>query len=85
LAQQQGKLLLPCSAQEWCQTALFPVGIDIFPLTPDIAFRAVHLSPIHRDPFDRIIMATALEYQAKLVSVDRMIILYPELLNCLLQ
>ena len=79
LAEQRGRLLLPCDVNQWFQEALAPSGISVFPLTPAIASGAVNLSPIHRDPFDRIIMATAIEYQAKLASIDGYFRQYPEL------
>jgi hypothetical protein len=63
----------------WFQDALTPARIEIFPLTPDIATCAVNLSPIHRDPFDRLIIATALTYQANLASVDGVFSQYSEL------
>jgi PIN domain nuclease of toxin-antitoxin system len=44
-----------------------------------MAARAVELSPVHQDPFDRLIIATALEYEAKLASVDNLFARYPEL------
>ena len=34
---------------------------------------------LHKDPCDRLIMATALEYGAKLASIDRLFSRYPEL------
>jgi PIN domain nuclease of toxin-antitoxin system len=55
------------------------VGIELFPMTEVIAARAVELSPIHKDPFDRLIIATALVYEAKLASVDSLFDRYPEL------
>jgi PIN domain nuclease of toxin-antitoxin system len=79
LAQQRGRLELPCLANEWFQEALEPAGITILPITPDIAYHAVNLSPVHKDPFDRLIIATALEYGAKLASVDSLFSNYPEL------
>lgn len=42
------------------------------------------LTDIHKDPFDRMIMATALNYEAKLMSVDSHFIKYPELQGFLL-
>lgn len=84
LAQQRGRLLLPCPLEQWFQEALEPSGISIFPLTPEISSCAVNLSPIHKDPFDRIIIATAIEYQAKLASIDRFFGQYPELENLLM-
>jgi PIN domain nuclease of toxin-antitoxin system len=60
LAQQRGRLELPCTADRWFQEALEPTGITLFPLTAEIAYQAVSLSPVHKDPFDRLIIATAL-------------------------
>jgi PIN domain nuclease of toxin-antitoxin system len=84
LAQQRGRLMLPCPINQWFQEALEPSGISLLPLTPTIATCAVNLSPIHRDPFDRIIMATAIEYQGKLASIDRIFCKYPELVTLLM-
>ncbi|MEI6063576.1 MAG: hypothetical protein WCQ26_03205 [Pseudanabaena sp. ELA748] len=39
----------------------------------------INLSPNHKDPFDRLIIATALEYGVKLASVDSLFSKYPEL------
>jgi PIN domain nuclease of toxin-antitoxin system len=79
LAQQRGRLELPCSADSWFQEALEPAGITLFPLTAQIAYLAVNLSQCHKDPFDRLIIATALAYKAKLASIDSLFSLYPEL------
>ena len=37
LAQQRGRLQLPCTANQWFQEALEPSGIILFPLTAEIA------------------------------------------------
>jgi len=79
LAQQRGRLELPCTANQWFQEALEPAGITLFPLTAEIACRAVDLSPVHKDPFDRLIIATTLEYKAKLASIDGFFSQYSEL------
>lgn len=79
LANSKGRLALPCAANEWFQKALAPAGVELLPLTADVAFRAVALSPVHKDPFDRMIIATALSYGAKLASVDRLFSQYNEL------
>jgi len=44
--------------------------IDIQPLTAEIARQASLLAWDHRDPFDRMIAASALELDAPLVSRD---------------
>ncbi|BAZ47293.1 hypothetical protein NIES4102_43390 (plasmid) [Chondrocystis sp. NIES-4102] len=79
LAQQKGRLELPCQVDRWLEEALEPSGIILFPLSAEIAYRAVNLSPVHKDPFDRIIMATALSYKAKLASIDGLFSRYVEL------
>ncbi|WP_411727250.1 type II toxin-antitoxin system VapC family toxin [Methyloglobulus sp.] len=78
------RLILPLPTNEWLQEALAPASIDLLPLSPAITCRAVDLSDIHKDPFDRMIIATALNYQAKLMSVDSHFKNYPELQGYLL-
>ncbi len=84
LAHARGRLELPLPPAEWFPHALEGSGVELLPLTPAIATRAVSLSAIHRDPFDRIIIATALEVDARLASVDGNFPKYPELAGCLL-
>jgi PIN domain nuclease of toxin-antitoxin system len=79
LAQQRGRLELPCAVDDWLQDALEPSGITLLPITAEIAYKAVKLSPVHKDPFDRLIIATTLIYQAKLASVDGLFSQYSEL------
>ena len=78
------RLSLPCNVDLWFKEALLPSGISLFPPTPIISARAVNLSPIHRDPFDRIIIATAIELQAKLARIDGYFKQYPELATLLM-
>jgi PIN domain nuclease of toxin-antitoxin system len=79
LAHSKGRIKLPSTAQAWFQDSLTSVGIELFPMTEVIAAQAVELSPIHKDPFDRLIIATALVYGSKLASVDSLFDRYPEL------
>lgn len=79
LAQQRGRLELPCAAEQWFQDALEPSGIILLPITAEIAYKAVSLSAVHKDPFDRLIIATALVYQAQLASIDGLFSQYSEL------
>jgi PIN domain nuclease of toxin-antitoxin system len=45
-------------------------GVVIAPLTAKIGLRAGRLDWAHRDPFDRMIAATAMETDMQLVSAD---------------
>jgi PIN domain nuclease of toxin-antitoxin system len=84
LAYNKGRLDLDIPVQDWLSDSLAPAGIELLPLSPEITVRAVNLSPIHKDPFDRLIIATATEYGAKLASVDTLFFKYPELENILI-
>ncbi len=79
LAHRRRRLHFGCEPADWFAEALQPAGVELLPVTPAITVRAVALTDIHRDPFDRLIIATALEYGAKLASVDGSFIRYPEI------
>lgn len=81
LLASRGKLELPLPVSEWLTEALANSGVESLPVTCEIANRAVTLSEIHRDPADRIIIATALVHDAKLASLDSVFPNYQELQN----
>ncbi|WP_019865811.1 type II toxin-antitoxin system VapC family toxin [Methylovulum miyakonense] len=81
---KKGRLLLPLPVNAWLQEALQPAGVELLPLSVTIACRAVDLTPVHKDPFDRLIIATALDYYCQLMSVDSNFKHYPELQNHLI-
>lgn len=85
LAHSRRRIRLPSTAKEWFTEALLPVGIELIPITEIIASQAVSLSPVHKDPFDRLILATAIIHGAKLASVDGLISRYAEADNVLLK
>lgn len=80
----RGKLELPLPVSEWLTEALANSGVESLPVTCEIANRAVTLSEIHRDPADRIIIATALVHDARLASFDSVFPNYQELENRLI-
>lgn len=84
LAVKKGRITLSKTVPEWFISALEPAGIELLPINEITANLAVELSPIHKDPFDRLIIATALVYNAKLASVDNQFPRYPELSTVLL-
>lgn len=79
-----GRIVLPCDKEEWFEKALDGSGIVLLPVTPKIAALAVELPEHHSDPQDRIIIATALAHDAKLISLDRKFPKYAELTGRLL-
>lgn len=58
--------------------------IEFLNITPKIASLSVELPEHHKDPWDRLIIATALIYDCDLVSVDTKFPLYDELNNKLI-
>lgn len=79
-----GRIGLPCAEEEWFEKALDGSGIRLLPITARIARLAVQLAEHHRDPQDRLIIATALTHDATLISMDDKFPLYAELAGHLL-
>ncbi len=84
LAHRRGRVELPLMPREWFVEALDRSGVELLPLTPEVSVRAALLSDRHRDPFDRMIIATALEWDGQLASLDGQFASYPELAGRLL-
>jgi PIN domain nuclease of toxin-antitoxin system len=72
-----GKLVLPISPQEWFEAMLRQHRIEELPVTSSIGIAAAALPLIHRDPFDRILVATALAHHLTILTSDRIIPEYP--------
>ena len=72
---KRGILDLPLPLPEWFDAALAESGIACLPVTPALLHASTCLPDLHRDPADRIIIATAQvsDYQAAgdpVISVD---------------
>lgn len=50
--------------------------IGVVPVSLDDSRLAAHLPPLHKDPFDRMIVAQALNRQATLVTGDKLLAAY---------
>jgi PIN domain nuclease of toxin-antitoxin system len=62
----------------WVEQALDLPGLSLYPLTPAVAVDASRLpGEFHQDPADRIIVATARELGATLLTKDERILAYP--------
>jgi PIN domain nuclease of toxin-antitoxin system len=65
------------SAVLWFQTLLAKPGIYLTPLAPDAAIEAAALpGRLHRDPADRLLIATARDLGVPLVTRDARILAY---------
>ena len=73
----KGRIRLRLSSNTWITEALAPAGIDALSLTPAIAPASSNLpGEIHGDPADRIIVATARAYNARLLTADAKLLAY---------
>jgi PIN domain nuclease of toxin-antitoxin system len=64
--------------EQWINVALALPGIQLASLSPAIAVRSTKLAAeFHPDPADRIVVATALEHEAFVVTPDERIRDYP--------
>ncbi len=70
------RICLPMSFNEWLSQVEEAAIIRFLPVTPIIAANAVALPEHHRDPMDRLIISTALYYDAQLLSFDTTFPLY---------
>lgn len=68
-----GKLSMPVEPTQWCQQLNFTL-VD---LTSDEANNVSRLPLIHRDPFDRLLIAQAFANDWTLVSTDETVLAYP--------
>jgi PIN domain nuclease of toxin-antitoxin system len=75
---EKQRLGISCSPEEWLARALQMAKLRLAPITPTIAYRSTILpQPFHSDPADQIIVATAREENATIISSDAVIRNYP--------
>ena len=66
------RLLLDRSVHRWVTEALDKPGIQLLPLSPEIAIEAAELPvPMHKDPADRMIVASARVERLMLITCDK--------------
>ena len=71
---EKGKLEISCDPEKWMDEALDMPRLRVVALTPRIAYRSTTLPPLfHSDPADQIIVATAREMNATIVTRDQRI------------
>ncbi|NJM68350.1 MAG: type II toxin-antitoxin system VapC family toxin [Acaryochloris sp. RU_4_1] len=75
---QRGRVILPKPIDEWFNIALVQQGTILISITPEIAIDAASLpGNFHKDPADRLIVATARSYNCPLITADQEILAYP--------
>jgi PIN domain nuclease of toxin-antitoxin system len=79
MLEAKGRIRLAFEVGEWVRRALAAPGVALAPLRPDVALDSSRLpAPLHGDPADRILIATARRTGASLVTRDAKILGYGE-------
>jgi len=74
----RGRINLTVTPDEWLDHAINSTGLTVLDLNPEIALESCKLpGNFHKDPADRIIVATARVGRSQLVTKDQKIIDYP--------
>jgi PIN domain nuclease of toxin-antitoxin system len=78
---QTGKLQLPAPPRSWLEEQVRIWRAARTPIARSAIYRSTELPDLHRDPFDRLLVATAIEESATVVTPDEWIRRYP--VSCL--
>ena len=75
---EKGRLAISLNPEEWIRIALEMPRLRLIPLSPVIAYRSTILpQPFHDDPADQMIVASAREENATILTSDERIRSYP--------
>ncbi len=75
---ENGRLGISCDPEEWIALALAMPKLRLVPISPSMAYRSTTLpSPIATDPADQIVIATARDENATILTKDDVIRRYP--------
>jgi len=71
---EKKRIGISCDPAEWIREALEMPKLRLVPLTPTLSYRSTTLPPpFHEDPADQIIVATAREENATVMTKDKLI------------
>jgi PIN domain nuclease of toxin-antitoxin system len=73
---QVGRLELPDDPKRYVPDRMRAIGADPLPVQHSHALAVAGLPPLHRDPFDRLLVAQAQELQLRIVTADEQITRY---------
>jgi PIN domain nuclease of toxin-antitoxin system len=76
IKQRLGKLSLGSDVRTWMRRVTSELVLDHLPVTADHAAAVEHLPDVHRDPFDRLLVAQAVAEGAVLFTSDHRLTAY---------
>ncbi|WNV73945.1 type II toxin-antitoxin system VapC family toxin [Geodermatophilus sp. DSM 44513] len=76
IEQGLGKLRLRSDVRTWSRRVTSELALDLLPVSAEHAAAVEHLPDVHRDPFDRLLVAQAVAEGAVLLTADRRLLGY---------
>jgi len=74
---EKGRIAISCNPEDWLNAAFDLPKLRLIQLSPLLAYRSTVLpQPFHHDPADQIIVASALQENATILTKDRNILEY---------
>ncbi len=70
IKQRLGKLSVGADVRTWTRRVSRELALEQLPITADHAAAVEHLPDVHRDPFDRLLVAQAVAEGALLLTAD---------------
>ena len=76
IKQRLGKLSVGTDVRTWTRRVTSELALDHLPVTAEHAAAVEHLPDVHRDPFDRLLVAQAVAEGAVLLTSDERLTKY---------
>ena len=76
---QTGKLIFPSSPETYLPMQRREHLIKTLNVDENSIAQLINLPPLHKDPFDRLIISQALQHDLVLMTEDKAVLAYPEI------
>ena len=81
IEQRLGKLSVGSDVWTWTRRVTRELVLDHLPVTAEHAAAVEHLPDVHRDPFDRLLVAQAIAEGAVLLTADERLVAYGDVVR----
>lgn len=68
-----GKLRLSLPFRFWMKKVIEDLNLEVLPITVEFAEKQALLPPVHKDPFDRLLIAQSLVDEIPIISIDQVL------------
>lgn len=70
----KNRIAIPVPVEQFLEELILALQLQILPISPAVAAKAQDTIFEHGDPADRLIAATAMHYEAPLISADQKLV-----------